>query len=48
VYLNINNSGKASELKPEDQKRIVESPRSGIDPNGTQIKVNMNDIEDES
>jgi hypothetical protein len=45
VYLQVNNGNKQSELKTEDQKRIVESPRSGIDPNGTKIKVDMNDIE---
>lgn len=48
IYQNVNNGNRNSEVKTQDEKRIVESPRSGIDPNGTQIKVNMDDIEEES
>lgn len=48
VYHQVNNSNKPSEVKTEDPKRIVESPRSSLNPNDIQIQVNMSDIEEES
>lgn len=54
IYLNVNRgqnsdgSGSNSEVKTEDPKRIIPLEDPGIDPNGTIIKVNMNDIEQES
>lgn len=46
VYQNQINS-KTSNLKPEEPRRVREEPNDGIDPNGTKIKVNMNDITEE-
>jgi hypothetical protein len=46
VYQNQINS-KISNLKPEETRRVREEPSSEIDPNGTHIKVNMDDIVEE-
>jgi hypothetical protein len=54
IYLNVNRgqnsdgSTGAGDVKTQDQKRIVKKPKSGIDPGGPSIKVNMDDIEQES
>jgi len=46
VYQNTINS-KKSNLKPEETRRVREEPNDSIDPNGKQIKVNMDDIVEE-
>jgi hypothetical protein len=46
VYQNQINS-KTSNLQSDEPRRVREEPNPGIDPNGKQIKVNMDDIVEE-
>lgn len=48
IYHNQINAGNETALKPQDQKRIVPTAPENIDPNSTQIHVEMTDIEQES
>ncbi len=43
-----NSDGSGGDVKTEDQKRIQDKPTQGLDPNGTVIRVNMDDFEHES
>ena len=54
IYTNVNRgqnqdgSSGSGEAKTSDPKRIISKPESGISPNSSKIKVNMDDIEQES